>query len=193
MMTIGIGMGLTSAPATEAIMGVVPAAKAGIGSAVNDATRELGGTLGVAVIGSIALSTYRGSLDDTITNPAALEPARESVGAAFAVSAQTGDPSIVFDAQQAWIDGLQIGCWVAAGVCLLGVFLAAAFLPAHPVAEAAPGSELPTGPEAVEPAPDTVTYEPEADLVCSECGATIPRDPRFRPGEALAERPLTLT
>jgi EmrB/QacA subfamily drug resistance transporter len=52
MVVLGTGMGLTSAPATEAIMGVVPKAKAGVGSAVNDATRLLGGTLGVAVIGA---------------------------------------------------------------------------------------------------------------------------------------------
>ena len=54
MIVLGTGMGLTSAPATESIMGAVSTAKAGVGSAVNDTTRELGGTLGVAVIGSSA-------------------------------------------------------------------------------------------------------------------------------------------
>ena len=58
MLVLGTGMGLTSAPATEAIMGAVPRAKAGAGSAVNDATRLFGGTLGVAVIGSVAASLY---------------------------------------------------------------------------------------------------------------------------------------
>src|SRR5213076_924898 len=58
----GSGMGLVSAPATEAIMGVVPRAKAGVGSAVNDATRLLGGTLGVAVLGSVYASTYANRL-----------------------------------------------------------------------------------------------------------------------------------
>jgi hypothetical protein len=58
MVVFGTGMGLTSAPATEAIMGVVPKAKAGVGSAVNDATRLLGGTLGVAVVGSVYASLY---------------------------------------------------------------------------------------------------------------------------------------
>ncbi len=53
MVLYRFGMGFTSAPATEAIMGVVSRAKAGVGSAVNDATRLLGGTLGVAVIGSV--------------------------------------------------------------------------------------------------------------------------------------------
>src|SRR5262249_58127077 len=58
MVVLGLGLGLTSAPATEAIMGVVPKEKAGVGSAINDATRELGGTLGVAVIGSAVASIY---------------------------------------------------------------------------------------------------------------------------------------
>ena len=62
MVVGGTGIGLTSAPATEAIMGVVPKAKAGVGSAVNDATRLLGGTLGVAVIGSVYASLYASRL-----------------------------------------------------------------------------------------------------------------------------------
>ena len=66
MLLLGAGMGLTSAPATEAIMGAVPEAKAGVGSAVNDATRLFGGTLGVAVIGSIAASLYSSRLASTV-------------------------------------------------------------------------------------------------------------------------------
>src|SRR5206468_10900393 len=70
MVIYGTGMGLTSAPATEAIMGVVPRARAGVGSAVNDATRLLGGTLGVAIIGSVFASLYSHRLGQTL--PAAL-------------------------------------------------------------------------------------------------------------------------
>ncbi|MGA2925785.1 MAG: hypothetical protein ABSG43_07280 [Solirubrobacteraceae bacterium] len=58
MVVLATGMGLTSAPATEAIMGLVPKARAGVGSAVSDATRPFGGTLGVAVIGSVYASLY---------------------------------------------------------------------------------------------------------------------------------------
>jgi hypothetical protein len=65
MLVLGTGMGLTSAPATEAIMGAVPRAKAGAGSAVNDVTRLFGGTLGVAVIGSVAASLYSSRLAST--------------------------------------------------------------------------------------------------------------------------------
>ena len=89
MLFLGTGMGLTSAPATEAIMGAVPEAKAGVGSAVNDATRLFGGTLGVAVIGSIAASLYSSRLASTA--PAhlpvqAASAAKASVGAALIAS-----------------------------------------------------------------------------------------------------------
>jgi fucose permease len=87
MVVLGLGLGLTSAPATESIMDVVPKEKAGVGSAVNDATRELGATLGVAVIGSVFASVYTRTLD---SNPAlsALPAevhagARQSIGSAL--------------------------------------------------------------------------------------------------------------
>ena len=63
MVLYGLGMGLTSAPATESIMGAISRAKAGVGSAVNDSTRLIGGTLGVAVIGSVYASVYGSRLD----------------------------------------------------------------------------------------------------------------------------------
>src|ERR1700735_1606811 len=86
MVLLGTGMGLTSAPATEAIMGVVPNAKAGVGSAVNDATRLLGGTLGVALIGSVYASLYASRLTGMLPNrlPATVaRTAHASVGAAL--------------------------------------------------------------------------------------------------------------
>ena len=85
MVFLGLGMGLTSAPATEAVMGAVQTDKAGIGSAVNDATREVGGTLGVAVIGSVFASLYAAHLEDQAGGLPAdlLARAEESVGAAL--------------------------------------------------------------------------------------------------------------
>ena len=70
----GSSVGLISAPATEAIMGVVPTAKAGIGSAVNDATRLLGSTLGVAIIGSVYASIYTSRLTAALPSAAARAP-----------------------------------------------------------------------------------------------------------------------
>src|SRR6202020_2765372 len=100
MLFLGSGMGLTSAPATEAIMGAVPADKAGVGSAVNDATRLFGGTLGVAVIGSLTASLYTSRL--AATPPAgltarAISAARGWVGGAVIAARQTsqaGSPEL---------------------------------------------------------------------------------------------------
>jgi MFS family permease len=65
MLLMGLGMGLIATPATESIMLVLPPARAGIGSAVNDATRELGSTLGVAIIGSVFSSVFGTHLADS--------------------------------------------------------------------------------------------------------------------------------
>ena len=137
MVLLGLGMGLTSAPATESIMGAVQTDKAGIGSAVNDATREVGGTLGVAVIGSVFASLYAARIDDAAgavpDEAAAL--AGESVGAALTVVGSLPDASgavLRAAAEAGFFDGLQAGCLVAAGVALLGAVVAAVALPSAP-------------------------------------------------------------
>ena len=148
MVIYGIGMGLTSAPATEAIMGAVPIAKAGVGSAVNDATRLLGGTLGVAIIGSVYASLYGSRLSSDLPHslPAPLgHAAHQSAGAALALANTLGATGHATAAQavreataDAFIHGLSIACLVAGGVAVAGAILAALLLPAQPTAE--PGS-----------------------------------------------------
>jgi hypothetical protein len=147
MVLYGVGMGFTSAPATEAIMGVVPKAKAGVGSAVNDATRLLGGTLGVAVIGSVYASLYASRLTAALPThlPASLtDAAHQSVGAALEVAgrlSQVGQTGLAGDVHQAastaFIHGLSAGCLVAGGVAIAGAIMAAVLLPAQPAPAAA--------------------------------------------------------
>jgi EmrB/QacA subfamily drug resistance transporter len=157
----GSGVGLVSAPATEAIMGVVPTAKAGVGSAVNDATRLLGSTLGVAIIGSVYASIYASRL--TAALPSALpahlaRAAHDSAGAALAVAgrlASTGHSSLAANlhhaASHAFFGGFSAGCLVAAGVALAGAITAAVLLPAHPTVPAADVSQPTVN---AQPAPD---------------------------------------
>ncbi|HEY4451261.1 MAG TPA: MFS transporter [Solirubrobacteraceae bacterium] len=152
MLLMGSGLGLTSAPATESILSVLSPAKAGVGSAVNDATREAGGTLGVAIIGSVYASLYASHLSHGAAAhlpAAALASAKSSVGAALAVAARA--PAAVhgpvLDAvQKAFMSGLHAGCFVAAGVCALGAVGAVA-LPGRrrPTARVASRSALPAG------------------------------------------------
>jgi EmrB/QacA subfamily drug resistance transporter len=146
MVLYGTGMGLTSAPATEAIMGVVPRDKAGVGSAVNDTTRLLGGTLGVAVIGSVYASIYGSHLTSSLpsTLPRALATAaHSSVGAALGVAGHlTGagqgalGGAVEHAASGAFIKGLSASCLVAAVVAACGALAAAALLPAQPITAA---------------------------------------------------------
>ena len=141
MILLGGGLGLTTAPATESIMGSLSADKAGIGSAVNDTTRELGGTLGVAVIGSVFNSMYIGALADGPIVEALPAEARlateESVGAAQFVAAELGDlaPGFLAEVNNAFLSGLAVGCLVAAGVAAAGALFALRYLPARAVGQ----------------------------------------------------------
>jgi EmrB/QacA subfamily drug resistance transporter len=138
----GSGVGLVSAPATEAIMGVVPRAKAGVGSAVNDATRLLGSTLGIAVVGSVYASIYRNHVADRL--PSAITPqlartARDSVGGALNVATSTslgGRPglgnAVHAAASSAFFDGFQVSILLVAVLSGLGGLMALLLLPAHP-------------------------------------------------------------
>jgi hypothetical protein len=129
MMLIAAGLGLTMAPATESIMGSLPPERAGIGSAVNDTTRELGGTLGVAIAGSLLASVYTGQIVDKLSGTPvpgpAVDIAKESVGAAFVVADRAGEQAgpaaasfIRAVAGQAFVDGLGLTSKVLAGVAL---------------------------------------------------------------------------
>ena len=148
MVVYGLGMGLTSGPATESIMGAISRSRAGVGSAVNDATRLIGGTLGVAVIGSVYASVYGSRL--TATTPAGVPGqvaalAHQSLGAAYAAAggvASLGHPvlgqALRLAATNAFLRGLTVGALVAGGVAAAGAVLAALFLPAQPARSAQP-------------------------------------------------------
>jgi EmrB/QacA subfamily drug resistance transporter len=132
MVLMGLGMGLISTPATESILLVLPPARAGVGSAVNDATRELGGTLGVAVVGSLFSSVYAAHLADGLMARlpgAALEQAQESVGAGAAIAA--GSPELTLALDEAFLAGLQASCVLVGVVCLVGAAAAAVALPSR--------------------------------------------------------------
>ena len=63
MCITALGIGITMSPATNSIMGSIPVSEAGVGSAMNDTTRQIGGALGVAVLGSLFNSAYIGTID----------------------------------------------------------------------------------------------------------------------------------
>jgi MFS family permease len=147
-----LGMGLTTAPSTGAIMRSLPLHKAGVGSAVNDTTRELGGAVGVAVIGSVFASIYGSRLAGALPRalPAgAAHAAHQSLGAALTVAGELGGAhprlaAAVHDgASSAFFSGFHTANYVTAGISAVGAVMALAFLPARPTAgdEATPEAE----------------------------------------------------
>jgi len=142
MVVLGTGMGLTSAPATDAVMGVVPRAKAGMGSAVNDTTRLLGGTLGVAVIGSVYASLYASRLTGVLPSglpSTVVHNAHASVGGALTTAGQLAHAgqraaaAAIHDAAtSAFFHGFVTANDLAAGVAIAGALMALVLLPAHP-------------------------------------------------------------
>jgi EmrB/QacA subfamily drug resistance transporter len=119
---LGTGMSLTAAPATGEIMSAVPPSKAGVGSAVNDATRELGGALGIAILGSIANTAYRGAIDLSGLGLGGTERthAEDSIGAASGVahSVADGGGAISARAATAFTDAFNVTGAVSAAIAL---------------------------------------------------------------------------
>ena len=160
IVTMGVGMGLAMAPATESIMGSLPKAKAGVGSAVNDTTREVGGALGVAILGSLLAAGYHSSMDasaavQALPGPAAAT-AHDSLGGAMQVAAQLGPSgsSLVADATRAFVEAMSSTVLVGAAVAVAGALVALIWLPSR---AASPVDEL----EGDEP---TVTLDDELTL-----------------------------
>ncbi len=133
---MGLGMGATMAPATDSIMGSLPLAKAGVGSAMNDTTRMVGGALGVAVIGSVLSSSYGDAMAPAVTGlPAPVAAAAsDSVGAALSVAERIGPQAndLILAARSSFVESMGDAVLVAAGVALLGAIVAFLFLPARP-------------------------------------------------------------
>ena len=130
-------------------MGSLSADKAGVGSAVNDTTRELGGTLGVAIVGSVFASLYSGRLGSAAALTALPANVREtmqgSIAGAYTVIGKlpagqvAGVRGIV---NHAFLDGLQVGSLVCAGIAAAAAIVVAVLLPAR-VRDAMPAtSEL---------------------------------------------------
>ncbi len=136
-MVMAAGMGMTMAPATEAVMGSLPRAKAGIGSAINDTTRQVGGALGVAVIGTIVSSIYSARIIDLSgafgLTPEQAAQAESSLGAAQGLAASLGDQAVAFAdaAGNGFVDALSIGLRVGALAVAAGFVIAWRFLPSH--------------------------------------------------------------
>lgn len=146
-MVMSLGMGLTMAPATESVMGSLPRGKAGVGAAMNDTTRQVGGALGVAVIGSVVTSVYASRID-TVARTQELggdftTAARESLGGALLRAPELGARAEEFSlaARQGFVDALSVGFRIGAVLILAAAYVAYRFLPARATMPAASPDE----------------------------------------------------
>jgi EmrB/QacA subfamily drug resistance transporter len=170
---LGIGAGLAIPAATESVMGSLPRSDTGVGAATNGVLIQVGGALGVAVIGSMFATRYQDMMTGAVAGfhlPHAVHTLTlGSIGGAQAVAAQLGGPTgamIAHLARSAFISGMDLGLSVAAVAAVAGCVLALAALPARPARNPAPPppaaggrGTAPEGPAGLAPA-DGLSGEP---------------------------------
>jgi EmrB/QacA subfamily drug resistance transporter len=134
LVLLGFGMGATMAPATESIMSSLPLAHAGVGSAMNDTVRMVGGTLGVAVLGSLLSSSYGADMEGAVDGlpHSAGAAASDSIGHASVVADRIGgDAGATLDrvAETAFSSAMSTTLMIAAAVAMTGAIVARVVLP----------------------------------------------------------------
>lgn len=131
-----LGMSVAMTPATDQLMANVPRERAGMGSATNDVTREVGASLGVAVLGSVLGTSYAAQLAGSVAHlPAAVqEVAKSSLAGGLQVAASLGEEGrqLADETMAAWMSGLQVSNLVGAGLILVAALIAWTWLPRDP-------------------------------------------------------------
>ncbi|MEU3300997.1 DHA2 family efflux MFS transporter permease subunit [Streptomyces sp. NPDC006678] len=145
----GAGMGHVMSPVTVTVMQALPREKAGVASAINNTFRQIGGALGVAVLGSLLSAAYRGGIESTLERaPGVPDSARhaagESLEATLAVAEKLGPPGqvLIAPAYEAFLVAMHLAALCAATVTLVGAVVVATYLPGRRV----PGEDGPPVP-----------------------------------------------
>jgi EmrB/QacA subfamily drug resistance transporter len=122
LLVLSSGIGLCMSPSTTVITESLPAAKQGVASALNDTVRELGGAIGIALLGSFVSAGYRASVSDATASlpPELASQVEEGIGAAYAAAPALGSdgPAVLEAARSALVDGWQVSMWFGVGVAV---------------------------------------------------------------------------
>jgi MFS family permease len=140
----GAGMANVMPPSIESIMASLPREKAGVGSAIQNTVRQVGGALGVAVLGALLSAVYRGEVAPALAGlpPAARSVAGESLAGAYGVAAQAGPAGemVTAAADQAFVTAMHLAAAGSAFVALLSIAVVLVWLPRRPVPVSVPGA-----------------------------------------------------
>ncbi|HKA97573.1 MAG TPA: DHA2 family efflux MFS transporter permease subunit [Streptosporangiaceae bacterium] len=126
---IGLGLGVSMPAAMNAALGALSAERSGSGSAVITAMRQVGATIGVAVLGTVITSVYRGGLDLAALPGQEADAVRTSVASGVAVAQRAGSAALLDMVRTAFVHAVDVMLWLCAGIALAAAVLALAFLP----------------------------------------------------------------
>jgi len=132
---VGAGMGAVLPTAMNAALGTLPADRAGAGSALIQALRQAGGTIGIAILGTILNDGYRNGL-----GAAAKAPVSDSASAGVAAAHALGDNTLLHTVQTAFVHGMNTTLWTCAGICAVSAALAVTLLPRNRIRASNPDS-----------------------------------------------------
>lgn len=147
----GVGMAHVMPPVTVSVMQSLPRARAGSGSAISNTFRQVGGALGVAVLGSVLSTAYRGGIEDrlgAVPDGAARHAAGESIEGTLAAAERLGAPGreLIPAAYDAFLGAMHVTALVSTAIALAGAAVVAAFLPARRPHAARGGGPAPQAP-----------------------------------------------
>ena len=128
----GLGVGLSMPTAMNAALSALSAERSGSGSALVSAMRQVGATIGVAVLGTVLSTGYSGRLDVTGFPPAVAATAKNGVVAGVHVAHQLGSAALLDAVRTAFVHGMDIMLWACAGIALASAVIALIFLPRRP-------------------------------------------------------------
>ncbi|WP_223198889.1 MFS transporter [Solihabitans fulvus] len=126
---VGVGLGFAMPTTMDAALGELSPEHSGVGSALIQALRQVGGAIGVALLGTVLSATYRNGLDLTGVPATAADTVRDSAAGGIAVAHRLGSTPLLDSVRGAFTNGMDVMLWVCGGVSVLGVAFALAFLP----------------------------------------------------------------
>lgn len=126
---VGFGLGCSMPQAMNAALGVLDPERAGTGSGLLQAFRQVGGTVGVAVLGTVLNSVYRSNVDTTGLPAQAADAVQKGLSGGLTIAAKTGSPGLFDDVRDAFMTSLNTTMWVSAAIAVGGAILAAVLMP----------------------------------------------------------------